>query len=216
MSCSLLTLLTTRRPIPPPPSPPRIPKANEADCLSWPCGCWPGSRPQATGGGATSQSPTRHTGHCPSVNSPWAPQLGSWPAPTLLAAFHCVGPSQLGAQGSQLMTSPPTRSPSSPPSSYNCSSPSCCCHSLDIGIRGSQRLRQLRAWRPAWGWTGRTAWYVAFPLPPALLGLAFPLINGCLRLSGNLQSQALSLSLSVAPPPAPPGLQRNRARSQSL
>lgn len=135
--------------MPPPPLPPCCPQTNEADCLHRPCGCWLGGRPQATGGGATRQSPARHTGHCPSVNSPWAPRPSSWPAPTPLAAC-CARPSQLGPWGSQAMMSPPTHAPSSPLMSYNCFAPSCCCHSLGGGI-WAPGGRQLRAGRRAHG-----------------------------------------------------------------
>lgn len=120
-----------------------IPKANEADCLSWPCGYWPASRPQATGRGATGQSPTRHTGHCPLVNSSWAPRCAPGLPPHPLPPASALGPASWGP--SLLADDEPTHPlPRQPPGSYNCFTPSCRCHSLHRGIWGSGR-RQLRA-----------------------------------------------------------------------
>lgn len=95
-----------------------------------------------------------------------APGLSPHPSPPATVLRH----SQPGAQGSQLTVSPPTHTPSSPLWSYNCLSPSCCCHSLSTasGVPGG---RQLQACRLTW-WDGLAAqpgtWCSSTPPPPSL------------------------------------------------
>lgn len=69
-------------------------------------------RPQA--GVPPARAPPDTQGIVPQSTAPGHLGPAPGPPPTPLAACYCARPSQLGARGSQLMTSPPSHPPAAP------------------------------------------------------------------------------------------------------